>query len=140
MGLYEEIAEEYDVLIRFQERVHSEAVKLQNWVQRYRLKSVVDVACGTGDVALEIWRQVAVTYPFQWLALWPLIALASRGNDLSRAVELIEKLTDREQQSLGTSMEKRLEQVVRCQRAGESRQAAKELERVLQAASLEGYL
>ena len=48
MGFYEEIVSNYDSMIRFQERLRKETDTLQQWIERYRFRSAVDTACGTG--------------------------------------------------------------------------------------------
>ena len=48
MGFYEEIATYYDTMTRFHERIPDETALLKVWVERYQLRSVVDLACGTG--------------------------------------------------------------------------------------------
>lgn len=48
MGFYEEIAEDYDAMARFHERVPAETAMLKTWVERYQWRSAVDAACGTG--------------------------------------------------------------------------------------------
>ncbi|MBD3308567.1 hypothetical protein GF339_19275, partial [candidate division KSB3 bacterium] len=48
MGFYEEIAEQYDSMTRFQMRMPRETEMLKGWIARYHFCSVVDIACGTG--------------------------------------------------------------------------------------------
>ena len=38
----------YDTMTRFHERIPDETAMLKTWVERYQLRSVVDLACGTG--------------------------------------------------------------------------------------------
>jgi len=45
---YHRVADEYDAMTRFQERLEREKDVLQRWVERYRFRSALDVACGTG--------------------------------------------------------------------------------------------
>jgi len=52
MGFYEELAENYDDMTRFDERVQQETAVLKGWVDRYQFRTVVDVACGTGIHAI----------------------------------------------------------------------------------------
>lgn len=52
MGFYEEIAEHYDDMTRFDDRVQRETDVLKGWVDRFRFRSAVDVACGTGIHAI----------------------------------------------------------------------------------------
>lgn len=48
MDFYANIAETYDEMTRFDERLQSEKAVLQKWVDRYQIQSAMDVACGTG--------------------------------------------------------------------------------------------
>lgn len=48
MSFYEDLADNYDEMTRFEERLEKEKTILQRWVKRYRFSSPVDVACGTG--------------------------------------------------------------------------------------------
>ncbi len=54
MGFYEEIAERYDEMTRFDERVQRETAIIKGWVEGYRFRSAVDVACGTGIHAIVL--------------------------------------------------------------------------------------
>lgn len=45
---YHALAEEYDEMTRFSARLESEKQVLRQWVERYRISSVLDAACGTG--------------------------------------------------------------------------------------------
>ncbi len=45
---YHSLAEEYDEMTRFSARLESEKQVLRQWVERYRISSVLDAACGTG--------------------------------------------------------------------------------------------
>jgi len=48
MEFYHNIAEVYDDMTRFEQRVEKERLTMQKWVQRYHIESAIDVACGTG--------------------------------------------------------------------------------------------
>jgi tetratricopeptide (TPR) repeat protein len=50
--------------------------------------------------ALQLWRGMENRLPFDWLALWPLIAIAHRRGDVARAIEFAHGLLDQEQQPL----------------------------------------
>ena len=56
-----------------------------------------------GRAALELWRQLPAGHasaPFQWLALWPLIAVALREGEFSLAMDDVRALLDPAQQRL----------------------------------------
>ncbi len=68
-----------------------------------------------GRAALVAWRQLApghASTPFQWLALWPLIAVALHEKQLSLAVEYARALLDPSQQRLSDTLTASLEQAV----------------------------
>jgi ubiquinone/menaquinone biosynthesis C-methylase UbiE len=48
MEFYEEIADQYDEMTRFHERVYKETAMLNLWIDRYGFSTALDVACGTG--------------------------------------------------------------------------------------------
>ncbi len=54
MGFYEEIAEQYDDMTRFHERVHKETAMLKRWSDQYGFHTALDVACGTGIHAIAM--------------------------------------------------------------------------------------
>jgi 2-polyprenyl-3-methyl-5-hydroxy-6-metoxy-1,4-benzoquinol methylase len=56
MPFYEEIADIYDDMTRFDERLDKEIVVLKEWQQRYGFQTALDVACGTGLHALALVR------------------------------------------------------------------------------------
>ena len=62
MPFYEEIADIYDEMTRFDQRLEQEIATLAQWRQRYHVNTVLDVACGTGLHALALARLgIAVT-------------------------------------------------------------------------------
>ena len=48
MEFYEKLADVYDKMTRFQERLPGEKPIMQKWVERFHIRSALDVACGTG--------------------------------------------------------------------------------------------
>jgi glycine/sarcosine N-methyltransferase len=48
MAFYENLADRYDLMTRFDQRIKKDGDLLRTWVKRFRLKSAIDVACGTG--------------------------------------------------------------------------------------------
>jgi len=60
-----------------------------------------------GAAALALWQQLPVTHasaPFQWTALWPLLAVALHGEELVTAVDYGRVLLDPHQQQLPASL------------------------------------
>ena len=45
---YENLSSDYDDMTRFQIRLESEKQILKNLIEQYKIKSVIDIACGTG--------------------------------------------------------------------------------------------
>ena len=56
MPFYEEIADIYDEMTRFNQRLEKEITTLKRWRQRYHFDTAVDVACGTGLHVLALAR------------------------------------------------------------------------------------
>ncbi len=56
MPFYEEIADIYDEMTRFNQRLEKEIATLESWRQRYQFETALDVACGTGLHALALAR------------------------------------------------------------------------------------
>jgi glycine/sarcosine N-methyltransferase len=48
MEFYNSIADHYDAMTRFHERMFKETARLNRWIDRYGFQSVLDAACGTG--------------------------------------------------------------------------------------------
>lgn len=70
----------------------------QAWFAFYQGK--FDQVEDFGQQALKLWSQVPFVYPFQWTALWPLIAVAVEKNDYERAVHYAGGLLAPDQQCL----------------------------------------
>jgi hypothetical protein len=71
--------------------------------------------------ALEFWRQLPAGHasaPFQWLARWPLIAIAVHQNQLPSAIEHVRALLDPSQQRLPGALVSCLEQITHAWDAG----------------------
>ncbi|MEZ4861704.1 MAG: AAA family ATPase [Caldilineaceae bacterium] len=63
--------------------------------------------CENGHAALELWRQLPVTHasaPFQWTALWPLLATALHTEAVTAAVDHARALLDPHQQQLPAAL------------------------------------
>ena len=75
----------------------------------------LDLAGELGRAALTFWRQLPAGHgsaPFQWLALWPLIAIALHEEQLSLAVDYARASLDPGQQRVPDALVTNLEQAV----------------------------
>jgi tetratricopeptide (TPR) repeat protein len=82
-----------------------------------------------GQAALELWHQLPAGHasaPFQWLARWPLIAVALREELLAGAIEHARALLDPGQQRLPDELAASLEQAIQAW-AGGAPQSARAL-------------
>lgn len=66
-----------------------------------------------GQSAIEAWQRPPATYPFQWLALWPLAAEAEARGDLMRARHYLIALLDPTQQRLPKELEEAVTELSR---------------------------
>ena len=53
---YDALAEDYDKMTRFEQRLENEALMLKKWVEKYNIRSALDAACGTGLHAILLSR------------------------------------------------------------------------------------
>ncbi|MBN2425985.1 MAG: methyltransferase domain-containing protein [Calditrichaceae bacterium] len=53
---YDEIAEQYDHMTRFEKRLHREMVIIKGWTDRFGFKSALDLACGSGVHTIALSR------------------------------------------------------------------------------------
>jgi tetratricopeptide (TPR) repeat protein len=75
----------------------------------------LDLARALGLEALKLWRELPpghASAPFQWLARWPLIAVAMREDQLAWAVDCVRALFDPGQQRVPDALATGLEQAV----------------------------
>jgi tetratricopeptide (TPR) repeat protein len=66
-----------------------------------------------GRIALEMWQQAPLVYPFKWTALWPLISVANTKNQFSEAVDYARALLEPTQQRLPDSLTALLEKIIK---------------------------
>jgi tetratricopeptide (TPR) repeat protein len=96
-----------------------------------------------GRAALELWRQLPVGHasaPFQWLALWPLIARALRDGELSLAVDHARALLDPTQQRVPDALSASLERATQAWESGAPESARAVLHQSLALAQQMRYL
>jgi hypothetical protein len=96
-----------------------------------------------GHAALDLWQQLPVTHasaPFQWLALWPLLAEALLRDALAIAIGYARALLDPHQQQLPDPVATPLVQALQVWEEGASVQAAALLHQALTQAQQRHYL
>ncbi len=90
-----------------------------------------------GKSALDLWP---VTYPFQWTALWPLVAVALTRGWKSRAVGYVRTLLEPTQQRLPAVMATELEAALLKWGNKQSLECQAHLDRAIKLAQESGYL
>jgi hypothetical protein len=93
-----------------------------------------------GREALDTWRKSPLVYPFQWLALWPLIAAARMQNRAEEALSCACALLEPTQQLLPEDLKVLLDAALEAQASGRVEIALAQLDRALQAAHSLAYL
>jgi tetratricopeptide (TPR) repeat protein len=76
-----------------------------------------------GRIALEMWQQAPLVYPFQWTALWPLISAALVQDQVSEAVDYARALLESSQQRLPDALTALLEEFIKTWEGGETETA-----------------
>jgi DNA-binding SARP family transcriptional activator/tetratricopeptide (TPR) repeat protein len=93
-----------------------------------------------GQEALCIWRQSPLVYPFQWLALWPLITVVlARGRE-DEVWAYAQALLESTQQRLPDELNNALVAALQTKAEGRAGDARAHLDRALVLASEMGYL
>jgi hypothetical protein len=69
--------------------------------------------------ALEAWRRLPTNYMFEWLARWPLIALAIVDDNITEAVSHAVRLLDESQKRMPETLEPILEGAIRAEAKGD---------------------
>jgi len=90
--------------------------------------------------ALAQWRQSPLVYPFQWQALWPLLAVALAQDREDDAWSCAEALLEPTQQRLPDSLNATLEGALKAKSADRSPEARAQLDRAVAIAQELGYL
>ncbi|HEX8703658.1 MAG TPA: serine/threonine-protein kinase PknK, partial [Myxococcaceae bacterium] len=90
--------------------------------------------------ALELWRPLALVYPFQWTALLPLAAIELQRGQLEDAVARVHAALEPRQQLLPEDLTGSLERVRTSWRDGQHGAAGEHLLRALELARARGYL
>ena len=72
----------------------------------------LDVSQQLGLEALDLWSQVPFVYPFQWTALWPLIAVTIEQGNANQAVDYAQALLAEDQQCLPDEVSSELQAAI----------------------------
>jgi predicted ATPase len=91
------------------------------WVKWY--EGNLPEAQENGRIALDMWQQAPLVYPFKWTALCPLISVAHVQNKVSEAVEYARTLLEPAQQRLPDALTALLEEAIKSWEGGESETA-----------------
>jgi eukaryotic-like serine/threonine-protein kinase len=87
-----------------------------------------------GQRALKIWREIPNRYPCDWMAIWPLVAIALEREKIPGAIELARGLLLESQNPLPSELEKVVREAIALEEAGDTAAASATLARALQVA------
>jgi hypothetical protein len=93
-----------------------------------------------GREAVALWRQSPLVYPFQWIAVWSLVAVALARDHEEDAWEQVQALVDPKQQLLPDRLNTTLETALLAREEGKARVARLHLDRAAELAREMGYL
>ena len=93
-----------------------------------------------GQLALETWRDLGMTNPLRWLALWPLLGVAVRADRPAEALDYARTMLDPSQQRLPDQLTDLLESALRPWDQHEVTAALNHLDRAIALAEVHGYL
>ena len=98
------------------------------------------LALKLGEQALNEWGGAAIVFAAQWLALWPLLALALAQGRLAEAVSHAEALLDPKQNRQPEALQTALAEAIRCAEAGDLQAAQTALLAPQASATSLGYI
>jgi predicted ATPase/class 3 adenylate cyclase len=102
------------------------------WVNWY--EGNLSEAQENGRIALEMWQQAPLVYPFKWTALWPLISVAHIQHQVSEAVDYARSLLEPAQQQLPDALTALLEEAIWFWERGELETAHNHLNQAIELA------
>jgi class 3 adenylate cyclase/tetratricopeptide (TPR) repeat protein len=97
-------------------------------------------AATDAQAALRMWEELPVRYLFEWMALWPLLAMALASQRTEEAVNYARGMLAPRQQQLQEPVPALLEDAVHAWEAGQPAGAEESLRRAVSAAGDLGYL
>jgi class 3 adenylate cyclase/tetratricopeptide (TPR) repeat protein len=108
------------------------------WVA-WRRRNDVD-AEKLGEEALELWHAMPDPYSFDWMALWPLVAIALNRKDVVRAIELVRGLLNENQHPMPEKLCVATREAIEQWQNGVKKAASSNLEAAVQLATDLHYL
>jgi class 3 adenylate cyclase/tetratricopeptide (TPR) repeat protein len=99
-----------------------------------------ETATADAQAALRMWEGLPVRYIFDWMALWPLIAIALGSQQIEQAAEYARRMLPPPQQLLQQPARALAEDAVHARDAGQLPDAEELLRRAVRAAGDLGYL
>ena len=96
-------------------------------------------ALENGRIALEMWQQAPLVYPFKWTALWPLISVAHTQHQVSEAVDHARTLLEPTQQRLPDALTALLEETIESLEVGKTEEAYTYLNQAIELAQELGW-
>jgi eukaryotic-like serine/threonine-protein kinase len=99
-----------------------------------------ETAATDAQAALRMWEGIPGNYVFNWMALWPLVAIALAGQRIDQAAECARGMLPRPQESLQEPVRTLVEEAVRAWDAGQPAETEQFLHRAVRAAGDLGYL
>jgi class 3 adenylate cyclase/tetratricopeptide (TPR) repeat protein len=99
-----------------------------------------ETAVTDAQTALRMWEELPVRYIFDWMALWPLVAVALAAHQVEQAAEYARAMLPAPQQSLQEPVRTLVEDAVHAWDAGHPAETEELLHRAARAAGDLGYL
>jgi hypothetical protein len=99
-----------------------------------------EAAVTDAAAALEMWKRLPVRYFFDWMALWPLVAMALASGRVEAAAEYARGMLPPPQQLLQEPVRALVESAVHAWDAGEQAETEELLGRAVRSAGGFGYL
>jgi tetratricopeptide (TPR) repeat protein len=109
----------------------------QAWIEWRRGHDAL--ACGEARAALELWAS-DIAFPFKWLALWPLVAIAASRKEVSEIVRQSRLLFEETQQPLPPLLAACVGEIITASESGQEDKALQMAERAVQLARQLTYL
>ena len=99
-----------------------------------------ETAAADAQAALQMWEGLPVRYMFDWMALWPLVAIAFASRHIEQAAEYTRRMLSPPQQLLQQPARTLAEDAVRAWDVGQPAETRELLHRAVRAAGDLGYL